>query len=231
MERLRRRLRPRRSERRALEESVERQRRCVRVELERAGASDVCDPTESVDDVDALRPGRECVADRVVEAVDENRQGQAQPSYALARRLEALLDRGVVRDERPLVEVRLELPPVCRVRLCDVDEDCLGSLLVRAMQRLDVARPATKGRSGEAAEDQNDWHFARGERPESYRRAILEAEKLQLGQRVADAKAIRSPETRDGRNDRGALVGRERLGVLGVARIEIGRGHDAGLWR
>jgi len=87
---------------------------------------------------------------------------------------EPLLECRVLRDEHLVVEIGLQLPAVGRVRLGDVDEDDLPSIPEPLMERLDVARPATKRRSGEAAEDEREWAIDH-ERVERHSRAILEA--------------------------------------------------------
>ena len=69
---------------------------------------------------------------------------------------ESLLDSRVVREQHIVVEVRLQLPAVGRVRLGDVDEYHRGTIPVTPIHGLDVAGPATKWRSGEAAEDDDE---------------------------------------------------------------------------
>ena len=100
---------------------------------------------------------------------------------------------------------------------------------------LDVAGPATKRRSGEAAED-DDERPVRGDRFESNAGAVFETHELELRECIADVQLVRPAEACDGRDDDTAFVARERLRVLEVSRIEVGLrgvafGHRAGLWR
>jgi hypothetical protein len=210
---------------------VERGGGCVRVEFERSGAANVCDPRVLVDDADPLGPRGECRAHRVVHRVDEHLHRQSEAFHAKPGSGEAVLDRHMVREQHLLVEVRLELPAVGRVRLADVHERHRRSLAVTAIHRLDVAGPATKRRSGEAAENEEERTPA-DERLEPHRSGVLAAQELEVRQSVADAEAIGPAEARDRRHGRLPLVAREGLDVLLVSRMEVGvRSHCAGLWR
>jgi hypothetical protein len=66
----------------------------------------------------------------------------------------ALLERCLLRHDRVVLEVRGHLPLVLGVRLGDVDEREVGLVPAALVEVLDIARPATKRRSGEAAEDE-----------------------------------------------------------------------------
>jgi hypothetical protein len=99
------------------------------------------------------------------------------------------------------------------------------------MDRLDVAGPATKGRSGEAAEHEEQWTTV-DERLELHRSTVLIVQELEVRQRVADAEAIGPTEARERRDGRLPLLAREGLEVLQVSPMEVGvHGHPAGLWR
>ena len=66
----------------------------------------------------------------------------------------ALLERRLLRHDRVLLEVRRQLPLVLGVGLGDVDERDVDTVTESLVEALDVTRPATKRRSGEAAEDE-----------------------------------------------------------------------------
>ena len=68
--------------------------------------------------------------------------------------LPSLLERRLLHHDRVLLEVRGHLPLVGGLRLGDVDECEVGAVAEALVEALDVARPATKRRSGEAAEDE-----------------------------------------------------------------------------
>jgi len=70
------------------------------------------------------------------------------------RLLSALLDRDLLRKDGAFLDVGRELPLVRGMRLGDVDEREVRPLVEALEEALDVARPATKGRSGVAAEDE-----------------------------------------------------------------------------
>jgi hypothetical protein len=149
----------------------------------------VRDASYRVDDVDPLGPCGERVADGIVHAVDEHGHGQPEPLDARTCGGEAILDRDVIRDEYVLVDVRLHLPPVRRVCLGDVDEHERRSIAVAAIQALEVARPTTKRRSGEAAEDE-DERAAFDQRPERNGPRVVEREEVELGQGISDPQAV-----------------------------------------
>jgi hypothetical protein len=70
------------------------------------------------------------------------------------RRSEPFLEARVLTEKHAVVDVRLQLPFVDGVRLRDVDEHPVRQRSNPSVQPFDVARPATKRRSGEAAEDE-----------------------------------------------------------------------------
>lgn len=66
----------------------------------------------------------------------------------------AFLERDLLIEDGALLDVRSELPLVRGVCLCDIDEREVGAVAEALEEGLDVARPATERRSGEAAEDE-----------------------------------------------------------------------------
>jgi hypothetical protein len=90
---------------------------------------------------------------------------------------------------------------------------------VKFVSSVDVAGPATKGRSGEAAEDEEQRPLT-GTVAERGGRPIVEPGDGEIGQRIADSEPVGPPVPRDGRHDDLALVAVELLGVRAVARIE-----------
>jgi hypothetical protein len=203
-----RRERPRRTERRALEKSFERSRRGVRVELERPRAARVRNPRAGVDDVDPLGPRCESVADRVVHVVHQHRQRQPESLDTGARRCKSVLEGGVIRKQDVVFEVRLQLPAVRRMCLGDVDERERRFVPVAPIQRLDIAGPATKRRSGEAAEDE-DERAPVGQCPEWHGRAVLEPDEIEPWERITGGEALRPAKAPDRRDDDVALWHRE----------------------
>jgi len=136
----------------------------------------------------------------------------------------------VLAQEDALVEVRLHLPLVERMRLGDVDEHDARPVAYAPVELFHVARPATEGRSGEAAEDEEQRPLA-GNVAERDGSPVVEPGGDEVGQRIADSEPVATPVTRDRRHDDLALVAVELLGVRAVARIEaveawIGGRHD-----
>ena len=66
----------------------------------------------------------------------------------------AFLERDLLIEDGALLEIRGELPLVRGVGLGDVDEREVGAIAEALEEALDVTRPATKRRSGVAAEDE-----------------------------------------------------------------------------
>ncbi len=145
----------------------------------------------------------------VVHGVDEHGHRQPEPSHTRARRGEPLVERRVLRDENVFVEVGLELPAVRRVRLGDVDEHDVGATSVALVEGLDVAGPATKGRSGEAAEDEDERSLA-GERLQRHSDSpFSSANKLELryrSRRRAACPASESERPSRRRSSRSATI-------------------------
>jgi hypothetical protein len=125
----------------------------------------------------------------------------------------------MLREQDVVVEVRLELPLIRGVRLGDVDEDDRRAATEPAMERFDVARPATKRRSGEAAEHEREWAPV-DERRELHDLAPDQARDTEVGDRVSDAEAIRSPVARQRGDDDLSLPGLQPGDVLAVAGIQ-----------
>ena len=70
------------------------------------------------------------------------------------RLLSTLVERHLLIEDDALLDVRCELPLVRGVCLGEVDEREVCTLAEALEEALDVTRPATKGRSGVAAEDE-----------------------------------------------------------------------------
>ena len=79
---------------------------------------------------------------------------QTESRRALERLSSSLRERRLLAENDALFDVRGELPLVLGVRLCDVDEREVHAVAKCRVEGRDVARPATKRRSGEAAEDE-----------------------------------------------------------------------------
>jgi hypothetical protein len=136
---------------------------------------------------------------------------------------EAFLDRRVLGDEHVVVEIRLQLPLIGRVCLRDVDEDHGHPLAEPFVQRLDVARPATEGWSGEAAEDENE---------RSIHNECIDADGL------ADLDAPRPHIALHRREHDVAFLGVEPRDVSAIAGVEplsdllqVACTHARGVWR
>ena len=122
-------------------------------------------------------------------------------------------------EQHALVDVCLHLPLVDGVRLGDVDEDGVRASLEAPVDLLDVAGPATKRRSGEAAEDEQE-RVVHDERAEPDGCSITERDRRQIREEVADGEPFGTPMARDRRDDDLALAGLEALGICAVTRIE-----------
>jgi hypothetical protein len=87
------------------------------------------------------------------------------------------------------------------------------------MEVFHVARPATKRRSGEAAEDEQE-RTAAGQVAKRDAGSVVEAGGGEVGQQVADCEPVWTSIPRERRHDDLALVSVELLDVGAVAPIE-----------
>ena len=87
------------------------------------------------------------------------------------------------------------------------------------MELFDVAGPATKRRSGEAAEDEQERPVA-SQVAKRDRGRVVEPSGCEIGQQVADGQSVGATVPDEGRDDDLALVGAQLLDVDAVARIE-----------
>ena len=207
---------------RATEECDELLLRLLRGEAERARATRVGDPPVRGDEHEPLRPGGERRAHMVVHRVEEKWHAEREALGARERGCPAFGERRLLRENGVLLEVRRHLPLVGRVRLCDIDEREVGSVAEAAEEALDVAGPATKRRSGEAAEDEQQ-RTASNEIHDCNRLEVVGAAQRHRGQRVAGLEGLRRAVAGEARDHRVALGARfEALDVAAVARIDDG---------
>lgn len=134
----------------------------------------------------------------------------------------ALLERDLLLEDGPFLEVRRELPLVRGMGLGDVDEREVRSVAEALEEALDVARPATKRRSGVAAEDEQQRPVA-NERCELDRLEIVGSSHGDRGKRVSDPERLGIAVTKQARDHRGALrAGGEAFHVGAVLRVDDG---------
>lgn len=88
-------------------------------------------------------------------------------------------------DEDVLLQIGRELPLVGGVCLGDVDEGERRAVAESFVQALDVARPATERRSGEASEHQHEGSRI-DERPEQHALTVVQTKAGEVRQLVAD---------------------------------------------
>src|SRR3990172_2293903 len=124
-------------------------------EIKRTDPAFVDDPTLSIDDVDALRPGGVAGHGGVAEVVDESLGLDPHPIDQRPREIGAGLESlGLVEDHLRL-HVGIHLPLVPGVGFFDVHQDQLDLVLEVLMYFLELGQPGSKRRSGVAAEDQD----------------------------------------------------------------------------
>ena len=121
-----------------------------------------------------------------------------------------LLERDLLVEDGALLEVRRELPLVGGVGLGDVDEREVGPVAEALEEALDVAGPATKGRSGEAAEDEQQRPVA-DELRELDRLEIVGASHGDGGEGVSGPKRLGLAVAEQARDHRVALGAGARL--------------------
>jgi hypothetical protein len=130
-----------------------------RIVFERAVAALVGDAAHLVNHIKALRPGRIGVIGGIAHLVDAERNREVIPRREIVRNGYALCDRlrlrvaNVVR----ILQIRLHLPFVRRMRLAHVNRQKVRVILVIVVDANDVANLATKGRSSKASKNQDEW--------------------------------------------------------------------------
>ena len=132
------------------------------------------------------------------------------------------LERDLLIEDRAFLEIRGELPLICSMGLGDVDEREVGAAAEALEEALDVARPATKGRSGVAAEDEE-------ERPVVDERGDLDLlESLGVsdgdsGEAISDLEQLGGAVAEQARDYGVALrAGGEALDVGAILRVDDG---------
>jgi hypothetical protein len=125
----------------------------------------------------------------------------------------------VLSQEHAVLDVRRQLPLVDGMRFGDVDEDDVRPLPEAPIEPFDVAGPATKRWSGEAAEDEQERPVA-SQVAERDGRPVVEPSGCEIGQQVADGETVGAAVPDERRDDDLAFVGAQLLDVGAVARIE-----------
>jgi len=140
---------------------------------------------------------------------------------AVRARLPAtFLERDLLVEDGAFLEVRGELPLVGGMGLGDVDEREVRAIAESLEEALDIARPATKGRSGVAAEDEQQRSVA-DELSELDRREIVGVSHGDGGEGVSRLKRFGVAVAEQARNHRFALrSGGEALDVAAVFRVD-----------
>jgi len=114
------------------------------------------------------------------------------------------------------------------MRLGDVDVCERGTLSELLVEGSDVAGPATEGRSGEAAEDEDERPPA-DERRERDGALVVRVEELERRQRVPDAESVRPTMAKERREDGTAqLVVLDALDVRAILRVDEGVRREVG---
>ena len=189
-------------------------------EAPRAWTARVDDPSVGSDENEPLGPGGERHARAVVHLVEEQRQAEVEAPHGFQRLLPALVERRLLVQDSPVLQVCRELPLVVGVGFRDVDEGEVRPVSELLVERLDVARPTTKRRSGEAAEDEqqrpppNELH-------EADRLEVVGAPYGHVRQHVTVLQRLGSAVPGEARDHRLALDARRKaLDVAAVGRIE-----------
>jgi len=138
------------------------------------------------------------------------------------RLLLALLERDLLIEDGAFLEVRRKLPLVRGVCLGDIDEREVDSIAEALEEALDVARPATKGRSGVASEDEQ-------QRPAAHKYGQFDGREIvgpsygDRGKRVSHVERLGIAVAEQARDHGVALgAGDEALDVGTVLRVDDG---------
>ena len=180
----------------------------------------VDDPALLAYEDEPLGPRRERPARSVAHLVEKERHGEAETRCGLARLPATFLERDLLVEDGAFLEVRGELPLVGGMGLGDVDEREVRAIAESLEEALDIARPATKGRSGVAAEDEQQRSVA-DELSEIGRLEIVGVSHGDGGEGVSRLKRFGVAVAEQARNHRFALrSGGEALDVAAVFRVD-----------
>ena len=161
----------------------------LRGEPRRAGLSRVDDPPPGVNENESLGPCCERHARCVVHLVEEQRKGEAEARGRLVCLNPALVERRLLVEDDAFFEVRRELPFIGRMCLGDVDERKVDPVAETLEESLDIARPATKWRSGETAEHEQQ-RASTNERCELDRLEVVGASHGDRGEGVSGLERV-----------------------------------------
>ena len=176
----------------------------------------VDDPTLWAHEGEPLGPGRKGRARDVAHLVQEERHREAKTRCGLVRLRLAFLERHLLVEDGAFLEVRGELPLVSGMGLGDVDEREVGPVAEALEEALDIARPATKGRSRVAPEDEQQQAVA-NERCELDRLEIVGVPNDDRGEGVSDLQRLGVAVAEQARDHRVAFrAGGEALDVGAV---------------
>ena len=125
-----------------------------RQEPPRARLARVDDLALATHEDEPLGPRRERLARGVAHLVEKEWHRETEARGGLVRLHATFRERELLVEDDAFLEVRCELPFVGGVGFGDVDEREVCPVAEALEEALDVARPATKGRSGVAAEDE-----------------------------------------------------------------------------
>jgi len=157
-----------------------------------------------------------------VHLVQEERHREAETCGRLECLPSALLEGDLLAEDGAFLEIRGELPLVGGMGLGDVDEREVDPIAEALEEALDVARPATKGRSGEAAEGEEQRPIA-NELCELDRLEIDGAPEGDGGEGVSGPKRLGIAVAEQARDHRVTFrAGGEALDVGAVLRVDDG---------
>ena len=180
----------------------------------------VGDPVVVAHNDEPLGPRRERPARAVAHLVQEERHAEAETRGCLVCLGAALLECRLLVENDVFLEVRGKLPLVCRVGLGDVDEREVRATVEALEEALDVARPATKRRSGDATEDEQQRLVA-NERGELDRLEVVRAAYDDGGEGVSGLKRFGVAVEEQAGNHCVALgAGSEALDVGAILRVD-----------
>ena len=115
------------------------------------------DASRFIHDVEAFRPRGIHVIDCVRHVIDAEWKGKAKALDEIVGDGQTLVHRFGLHIADIFFDVRFHLPFVGGMRFADIYRQKIGVIFVIAKDLHDVADLATKRRSGEAAEDENEW--------------------------------------------------------------------------
>ncbi len=128
--------------------------------IERAQSSAIHNFPRLIDDVDPFRPTAIRVIGGIVHRVDRDGNRIMEARHEIVGDGDALRKRSRLHVANILIDVRLHLPFILRMRFANVHSQEIGAIFILVVNLDEISNLAAEGRSSVAAENHDERAFA-----------------------------------------------------------------------